>query len=351
VYGGELMEFFSHGGDIYTNPCVSLDFSVNTNPLGMPKEVVNALISRVGEFERYPDTKNTELISKISQSEHVPEEKILCANGAADLIYRLCAVTAPKTALVCAPTFSEYERALRSVGCKMFYHGLKEEENFDITADIEDKIDRDLDMIFLCNPNNPTGRLINEDILYGILKRTHMYGTRVIIDECFLDFTQGTSAVKYLDEFPKLVILKAFTKIYAMAGLRLGYILTSDADLLSKLSDIAQCWSVSVPAQIAGSAALSCKDIITKTRELIAVERDFLHNGLTKLGIKVYDSHANFLLLKCEKPLYKPLLDRGILIRECGNFRGLSGDYYRIAVKKHEENIRLIEQISEALYG
>ncbi|MDR2899852.1 MAG: aminotransferase class I/II-fold pyridoxal phosphate-dependent enzyme, partial [Clostridiales bacterium] len=154
---------FDHGGDIYTNPNVSMDFSVNTNPLGMPDEVTDALITRVCEFERYPDTKCAELISKISRHENIPVAQILCGNGAADLIYRLCTATLPKTALLCAPTFSEYERALRSVGCEISYHELKEEDGFDVTDDITKKFNAGLDILFLCNPNNPTGRLIDGD--------------------------------------------------------------------------------------------------------------------------------------------------------------------------------------------
>jgi len=156
------MERFEHGGDIYGNPGVRLDFSVNTNPLGMPDAVRQALVSRVDEYARYPDPQCRTLRAAIALHENVPEDWVLCGNGAADLIYRLCYAVGPRRALVCAPTFSEYERALEQIGCRAAHHNLTAEEQFALTSDIEERLVPGIDALFLCHPNNPTGGLIPE---------------------------------------------------------------------------------------------------------------------------------------------------------------------------------------------
>jgi threonine-phosphate decarboxylase len=320
-----------HGGDIYGNTGVRLDFSVNTNPLGMPKEVRAALVAGVEEFARYPDPDCRELTAAIARRENVPEEWILCGNGAADLIYRICYALKPRRGLIFPPTFSEYERAMRQAGCEVAYGRLAGGE----------------DIVFLCHPNNPTGLLAPGDLLERVLQS----GTTVVVDECFLDFTEGVSVKGKLKEIPGLVVLKAFTKIYAMAGLRLGYVLCSDRRLLNKIRDAAQCWSVSVPAQIAGAAALACADWVSKTRRFVSEERKFLARELAGLGVEVFPSDANYLLLRCETPLYWPLLQKGVLIRSCGNFHGLDESYYRIGIKQRTENMSLIQAVKEVLHG
>ena len=343
------MERYEHGGDLYGNPGVSLDFSVNTNPLGMPDEIRRAILAHVDEYTRYPDPQNRALRSALSAHEGLPMEWILCGNGAADLIYRLCYAARPRRALVCAPTFSEYERALESVGCQVLYHALSRENGFRLTTEIAASLVPGVDMLFLCHPNNPTGRLISGDVLAEILNLARRNRTIVVVDECFLNFAEGVSCKKFLEEMPELVVLKAFTKIYAMAGLRLGYLLTANRALREKSDVAAQCWSVSVPAQVAGIAALTCGDWEEKTRRLIGEERRFLCERFAELGIDVFPSDANFLLFQCGRPLREPLLKKGILIRSCENFNGLDRSYNRVSVKTRSENNRLIEAVKEVL--
>ena len=345
------MERFEHGGDIYGNAGITLDFSVNTNPLGMPEEVRSVLVSRVDEFTRYPDPQCRELCAAISRYEGIPHNWVLCGNGAADLIYRLCYAIKPHKALVYAPTFSEFERALEQAGCRVARHVLLPDNQFALTEDAADRLTPDIDIVFLCNPNNPTGRLIPNEVLERVLNRARKKGTKVIVDECFLDFTDGISCKRYLEEMPSLVVLKAFTKMYAIAGLRLGYMINADTELLEKVNAAAQCWSVSIPAQIAGTAALACAGWADKTRRLVETERRFLTEGMTALGITVFPADANYLLLRSEHPLYEALLKKGILIRSCENFIGLDAAYYRVGVKTRPENIRLLAALKEIVDG
>jgi threonine-phosphate decarboxylase len=341
------MQEYNHGGDIYGNPHIDLDFSVSTNALGMPEAAKKALLKNVDHFTRYPDPYCRELSAAIALHEDVPSNRVVCGNGAADLIYRLCSALNPRHALIATPTFSEYERALNTTSCKISYHQLSSDNEFLLTAAIIELITTNIDLLFLCHPNNPTGRLIPDELLQQILLRARQTNTTVIIDECFLDFSTGSSSKQYLNNMPNLVVLKAFTKIYAMAGLRLGYILTANQRLAAEVIAKTQCWSVSLPAQIAGVAALTDKNWLSKTRKLVTEERSYLSNTLGDLGIHVFASDTNYLLCQSKLALYEPLLARGILIRPCNNFMGLDETYFRIGIKTRKENDRLVKAIRE----
>lgn len=336
-----------HGGDIFAYENIRYDFSVNINPLGMPEEVKRAVCEHIAEYETYPDTKYRALLTAISGMESVPAGSIICGNGAADLIYRLCLSLKPKNALVCAPGFAEYERAALLSGAEVKHHCLREENGFTLTGSIIEDITGDVDIVFLCTPNNPTGRLTDNELIEKVVRKAAEQGCIVVLDECFIDFTSGRSSKYLMDKYDNLVILKAFTKIYSMAGLRLGYMLCSDTRLLKNTDSFGQCWSVSSPAQYAGIAACSVKGFVEKTRELIAEERPFLIDGIRELGIKAYDSDANFILFRSEAPLKERLIDMGILIRACGNFRGLDSRYYRVAVKTRQANRVLLDALRE----
>ena len=342
---------YEHGGDVYGNAHVTLDFSINTNPFGLPDAVKQALNGHADDFVRYPDPHCRALTAAIARDENVPPDWVLCGNGAADLLFRLCYAVKPRRALVCAPTFSEYERCLSQVHCAVVLHTLAEADGFALTDSILAQLVPGLDMLFLCQPNNPTGRLIPPDLLARILRRAQEIGAVTVVDECFLDFTEASSCKALLPSLDKLVVLKAFTKMYAMAGLRLGYLLCTNETLRTRIADAGACWSVSIPAQIAGEAALGITNWRTDTRRLIAAERVYLTDMLRRLGLTVYPSDANFLLLQSEIPLFDALLARGILIRPCGNYHGLCDSHYRIAVKTHNENLRLLQAIKEVLYG
>jgi len=345
------MRHYEHGGDIYGSGEIILDFSVNLNPLGMPAEIKNALFEHFDEFAGYPDSECRKLSKAISVSEGVPAEYILCGNGAADLIYRVCFGLKPDTALVCAPTFSEYERAVLLSGGKINYHMLDEAKGFAVPWRILYDVSDKADIVFLCNPNNPTGRLADANLIEDMAELCEKRGSILFIDECFLDFTNAVSSKWLLDKFYNVVILKAFTKTYAMAGLRLGYMMSRNRFAMDAARDYAQAWSVSAPAQAAGIAALKAGLDFTETRRLIAGERKFLADSLAGLGLKVYPSDANFLLLKSDKPLKELLLKKGVLVRSCANFKGLDGNFTRICVSTRDNNEKLISSIKEVSHG
>lgn len=343
-----------HGGDIYTaeNTLCGpvLDFSANVNPLGVPPLVQKKLQENIAQCAVYPDPRCRALCHAIAQDEGVAFSQVLCGNGAADLIFRLVYALRPKQGMVLAPTFCEYEQALSAFGAKTEYHLLKEERGFVLGEDILEDIHSGLDLLFLCNPNNPTGELTEPSLLHRILKKCRACGVTLLLDECFLDLTeQGERCTlkPLISEYKNLVVLKAFTKLYALPGLRLGYCLSGSEELLKKMCEAAQSWSVSTLAQLAGQAALADGAYRQKTKELISAQRAYLTHKLKKLGAVVYGSRANFVFFQLPgvTTLFEQLLERGILIRSCENFYPLEGGFYRVAVRLQVENERLIAAI------
>lgn len=341
-----------HGGDVYGRP-VTLDVSVNTNPLGPPPGVVRAVVDAAQLLDRYPDPHCRRLVAALADREGVPEEAVLCGAGAAELIFSFCAALRPRTALELAPTFSEYAAALAAAGCRVERCALEEEQGFALTEKLLEELEhKNCEVVFLCNPNNPTGRLIPPALLENILALCERRGGWLFVDECFLelsDGSRGTSLAPLLRPGRRLFLLRAFTKSYAMAGLRLGYCLCGEGALLERMGRQTQPWNVSVPAQAAGLAALGEEAYLRESRALIQSERRYLQEGLEALGLTVCPSQANYLLVKSPAELSGPLLDRGILIRDCANYRGLGPGWYRTAVRRREENRTLLNALGEIL--
>lgn len=339
---------YKHGGDIYSHENM-LDFSANINPLGTPPAVIEAACNGVKEAAHYPDPLCRELIQAIAGHEKVKEEQIICGNGAAELIFSLCLALKPKKALLLAPSFYEYEQALQAVGCEIRYHYLKEAEGFHLQAAYLDDLTDGLDIVFLCNPNNPTGILTEKPFFLSILERCKAKGIFFVADECFNDFLEEPERHTLKDQienFPNFFILKAFTKIYAMAGLRLGFGLTANEALLHKMKCCTQPWSVSIPAQKAGIAAVKEQEYVKTALKLIKKERAYLRGALKEAGFTVYDSAANYLFFQGPPSLATNCLKERIMIRDCGNYEGLRQGFYRIVVRQHDDNKQLIKALN-----
>ena len=337
-----------HGGDIYSYKQEMLDFSANISPLGIQPEIMEAAKNALSDMDHYPDVFSRSLRNKIAGKENVPADNIICGNGAAEIVYNLVTALRPKKALFLAPTFAEYEQACEIFVVDKEYFYLKEDKDFELDESICECITEDIDIMFLCNPNNPTGKLIKKELLLEILERCVQNNVFLVVDECFLEVTdkeKELTMVPYTKKYLNLCILKAFTKMYAMPGLRLGYGICSDKELLGKMYMSRQPWSVSVVAEAAGIAALELKWLPKKTVKFVAEERNFMISELEKRGIKVFAGEANYLLLKSRENLVDALLEKSIMVRNCGNYRGLGTEFIRIAVRKHDENQRLLDGI------
>ena len=304
----------THGGDWAGYAAqyggMPLDFSANVSPLGLPQGVRQAVARALDGADRYPDPLCRALRKKLSGTLGVPPQSILCGNGAADLIFRLALAEKPKRALVTAPTFAEYEQALVVAGCTADRFFLREEEGFAVTEALLERIEPGLDILFLCEPNNPTGRTTPRALLLRILERCAACGTRLVVDECFNEFLDDPAAHTLLGELEgheNLLLLRAFTKWYAMAGVRLGYALCADGALLERMRAAGQPWAVSALAQAAGEAALEETDYSAALRA------------------------------------------RGVLLRGCANYPGLGPGWYRAAVRTHSENSAFLQALGEVL--
>ena len=338
-----------HGGNVYDHAgCI--DFSANCNPLGTPESVIRAGEAALREVFQYPQVGYAPLREAIAAYEGVDSSQVICGNGAAELIFTLCRALSPKRALLLAPTFAEYEEALCSVGCEVKKLFLKEEEGFRLGTSYLEALTPEIDLAFLCNPNNPTGCLISHAFLLEILEKCRENGIFLVVDECFLDFVKEPASYTLKDVLPgceNLFLLKAFTKRYAMAGIRLGYGLCDNGELLSQMERCVQPWNLSTIAQRSGIAALQETSYVEEARELIFKEKEYLRNAMEALSLRVFDSEANYIFFQGPAGLYEKCLEKGILIRDCANYAGLSEGYYRVAVKLHWQNEKLIQALEE----
>lgn len=330
----------------------ALDFSANVNPLGLPAGVAAAITAALPTADRYPDPLCRELREGLAGAEGVPADWILCGNGAADLIFRLVLALRPRRALLPTPTFAEYAAALETVDCEITRFFLDEADDFALTDAFVDAVDAGTDIVFLCQPNNPTGQVTPPAMVQKLLRRCTECGAVLVVDECFLDFLPDRDALtakQYLHDAPNLIILKAFTKLYAMAGVRLGYALCGDAQLLDKMRASGQPWAVSSLAQAAGLAALDETAYADRVRQVIADERPKLAAGLRALGLYVVEGRANYLLFRASADFGGELRRHGAVVRSCANYPGLDGTWYRTAVRTAKENEQLLKIMREVL--
>jgi len=346
IHGGDWAGFETEYGK------APLDFSANISPLGLPEGVRAAALRALEMADRYPDPLCRRLCTALSQYHSVPASNIVCGSGASDLIYRLCHTLRPKSAAVFVPGFAEYTRALWEAACGVAEIPLS--ADFRLTEEQLKQIPRDSELLFLCNPNNPTGLLTGRKLLLTLLDLCRERGTVLAVDECFLDFCEDAadySLVPALAEYPELIIIKAFTKTCAMAGLRLGYALCGSAGLAEKLRACGQPWAVSVVAEETGIAALCEENYVNQLRTLIKTERQRMQTALEAFGLHVVPGEANFLLFHCaDLGLAEKLRERGVLIRDCANFAGLQKGWYRTAVRTEAENTVLLKTIREVLH-
>lgn len=337
-----------HGGDIYKNPGV-LDFSVNVNPLGTPESVMRAAKEAAALCAHYPDMHKEALIGALSRYENVPEEYIIAGNGAAELIFAFAFALKADKALIAVPCFSEYERAFSAAGSRIVKYRMP---GLEVKEDILEYLTDDTNAVLLCNPNNPTGALIEKGLLLKIAGICKSRGAFLMLDECFLAFAddgERSSLKEYIKENDRIFVLDSFTKKYAMPGLRLGYGLCSDTLLTEKMKACLQPWNISIVAQAAGIAALKEEEYLNSARALIKEQKKYMKAEMEKIGLEVFGSKANFIFFKGPEGLCEDCLKEGILIRDCSGYEGLENGFYRAAVLKESENCLLLDTLRRVL--
>ncbi|MCS4540870.1 MAG: histidinol-phosphate transaminase [Euryarchaeota archaeon] len=349
VHGGEMQELLEKG----FNYDKILDFSANTNPLGPSPKVINAIRKFANLIHFYPDSKSTELRKAISNHLDIDPASIIIGNGSSEIIWLITKafLNHNDNTIIPIPTFGEYEVAVKALGGNpIFVH--TNENCFSIDTD---KIIQNFDcakLLFLCNPNDPTGKLISQKNLLELIKTSYQKNLIAVIDEAYIDFCpRAFSSINLINKYPNIIVLRSLTKAYGLAGLRVGYAV-ANKEIIKFLNKVKLPWNVNFLAQIAAIEALKDKAHLKKTLKVIQEGKNFLISALTQFDFKVYPSDANFFLIDVinngfTPKLQKHLLKKGILIRDCSSFRGLNKNFIRISVRTKEENMKLMEALKE----
>ena len=352
----------SHGGDIYRNR-VNTDFSVNLNPLGTPGAVMEAVRASLGNAAHYPDPEQEEVRGTIARSAGLDLRCVYAGNGASELIMAAVRAVRPKRALLFEPAFAGYGHALRAAGCEIVRKTLSAENGFALTrkdaAALMEEGGERIDLVFLCDPANPTGVNMDEDVLLFLLDMAERNGTFVCLDESF--FLMSDKAARkeiaaradLVRKYSHLFIVRSLTKILALPGIRTGYLLSCPENIDRVRRQLPE-WNLPVTGEAAireGIRIIAETDFAERTLGLIRAEREFLSGELRGMGIEVFDSDTSFLLCKGPCGLYEELLRREVLIRDCSDFEGLSKGYYRIAVKSRQDNEKFVRILREIMHG
>lgn len=363
-----------HGGNIYKifrekNIDKILDYSSNINPYGLPENLKKEIFEKLFVLERYPDPDYIELREKIAEKNNLNIENIIVGNGATEIIFLFMKILSPKKVLIVSPTFGEYERAIKAStlandSLEINYFELKETENFVLNVkNLETELENNYDLLILCNPNNPTGQFLKLKKLEEILKICEQKNTKLFVDEAFIEFVEdweNESIINSKENKENLFVIRAFTKFFAIPGLRLGYGICFNNNLLKKMLEKKEPWSVNNIADLAGKTVLDDENYIQKTKEWIKDQKKYMYENLNKIeGLRAYKTEVNFILLKIEdnllekgldvKNLRKKMLEKGILIRDASNFIYLNKHYFRLAIKDKLNNEKVIETLTSIL--
>ena len=378
-----------HGGNIYKvfrekNIKEILDYSSNINPYGIPESLKKRITENLEVLERYPDPDYVELRQKLANLNKVNLSDIILGNGATEIIFLFMKVINPKKILIVSPTFGEYERAVKATEIsgdtvslsssngdnknienkkiEIEYFELKESDDFKLNiGNLKNELENKYDLLIMCNPNNPTGKFLKLTQTEEILKECNKYDTKLFIDEAFIEFLEDgmkESIINTEENKKNLFVTRAFTKFFAIPGLRLGYGMYFDKELEKKISEKKEPWSVNNLAEMAGLTVLDDTEYIEKTLKWIAEEKKYMYEKLNEIsGIKVYETEVNFITGKIDekqfsegvnvKILREKMLEQGILIRDASNFKFLDERFFRLAIKDRASNERVIEVMKE----
>lgn len=344
----------THGGNVREHAEIRgisieslLDFSANINPLGIPESLKLAICQQLHLAERYPDSEYKALRKTLAEYHQCLDRHIVVGNGATELIFAVTEAIKPKKAMLLIPGFAEYRRALQKQQCEIVDYQLSEDNFFQPDRALIKHISADLDCLFICSPNNPTGQRIDHDLLNEIVDICRQRQIYLIIDEAFIDFAgERYSLISKITANPYLIILRSMTKFFAIPGLRLGYLLNTDDNLLHRLRLEQQPWTINSFAELAGRVVLYDYGYIDATHRWLRQEQAYLFQKLSQFStLIVYPPAANYIFFKCQITdfdLQDALLEHHILIRSCGNYPGLNNNYYRVAIKKRSDNKALL---------
>ena len=350
THGGNINEIAKRNG---LKPEEVIDFSASINPLGISKRARKAVVERIDSVLHYPEQFAESLTDEAARFYGVPNDCLITGNGSTELIYLVPRAFKPKKALIINPTFSEYKNALKIAGCSIDYFLILEEDGFRLRVDPLMRVLKGrYDILYICNPGNPTGTLIPKSDILEIVDKALNHDTLCIVDEAFMDFTEEESVKREAVERSNLIVLRSMTKFFGIPGLRIGFAI-GNKERIGEMMVYKEPWSVNALGSIAAIEGLGDTEYIEESRRYLAKERDHLFSALNEIqGLKPFPSSANYILLKVKRDgvdadsLASTLAKEGILIRSCSSFDGLGNRFFRVAVRNREENERLVKLLT-----
>ncbi len=335
-------------------------FSANVNPLGISPKLRKGLSERIDAITGYPDRDYTSLRKCIASYVHTDMEHIVVGNGSTELISLFIQLTRPKKAFILGPTYSEYEREISLGGGSSHYYRLDEAADFQLDIEsLKTELSAEFDLLVICNPNNPTSSAISNSDMRKILDICKQRDILCMVDETYVEFAEDIkriTAVSLTGFYNNLIILRGISKFFAAPGLRLGYAICGNMDLLKEINKRKNPWTINTLAAIAGEIMFSDNDYIEKTRNLIKEERERVCQRLsTCRNIKVYPPTANFVLIKILKEditsseLFDAAIRKGFMIRDCSTFPFLDQKFVRFCFMTPEKNTELLNLLLDKL--
>lgn len=330
-----------------------IDFSSNINPF-IVDSMDKIVAAGVGSLQKYPDIKYRRLRKNIADYLGVEDSQVIPGNGATEIIYLLMRNLSGRLAII-NPTFSEYRKGAELAGLSVVDFVMDWKKDFKLDLDEIYRRKDEIDSIFICNPNNPDGSVRE---IKKLLEFAEKEGKLLIVDETFIEFADSEkdrSLVNMVEKSKNLFIIRAVTKFFGIPGIRLGYGISSNRELLQKMYDEKEPWTINSFADSASDFIFKEEEYIRKSKEYFSKERVCMINEINKIdGIKAFNSDANFILVRFENrnvlDVKENLLKRaGLLIRDASNFIGLDSSFARVAIKNHEQNIVLVDAIRSVL--
>ncbi len=349
----------SHGANIFEiakNEGIEIkdirDFSSNINPLGPSKKALDELKNNLNLLSSYPDVDYVDLKKSISTYADCKSENIVLGLGSTEILKDAINFFAPKISMILSPCYSEYERELKKISSKIIEYNLEEKNNFKINLDEIIKIinEKKVEFLIFANPNNPTGTILKSQEIEKILNETK---TKILVDETYIEFTNrdvysSTSLTKF---YKNLIVVRGTSKFFALPGIRLGYALSSNEELLKYFKEKEILWQINSVAEICGKVMFSDEKYIDEVYEFIKSRRDYFYKEISKIkNLKAFESYGNFILVKILKgidagKLRQKLMEKGLVIRNCENFKNLDNSYFRFCILDDDANEKLLKNL------
>ena len=371
IHGGNIFQF-AHEQRI--EPYEVIDFSANINPLGPSQRGLSALEAQLRYISHYPDATNDDVLNTIADTYGMNKNQIVVGNGAAELLYAICRLPGYTGAFVPAPGFSEYKEALEAsrIPVRDIFYRPREDDNgkpyFEVpylaletfAAELKGQDGRII--VFLGNPNNPDGTLLDKNHIRTLATMLKDANSLLVIDESFIDFVGNDilqdneySMRSLVNEFDNIIVVHSFTKFYAVPGLRIGAVF-SNPQIIDQLNTFIPTWSVNTLAQAYTEAALNDIEYVKWTKQVLREEQHYMYNALDAIaGITVYPASANFILLHIEQEgvtadsINEALKKHNMIVRNCDSYMGLNSQWVRVAIKDHDNNVRLVDTLTDIL--